>query len=63
MTSLKSIQFCPGSIFEPLPEHLHGACVYQLRRILDDFTDDDVLRAHSLYRASSRGTGFADLDH
>ncbi|KAK0383744.1 hypothetical protein NLU13_9655 [Sarocladium strictum] len=43
--SLKSIQFVGGSIFEPFPESLRGAAVYQFRRILNDFTDDDVLRA------------------
>ncbi|KAJ5962614.1 hypothetical protein N7501_007555 [Penicillium viridicatum] len=51
--SLKDIQFVGGSIFEPLPEHLKGACVYQMRRILNDFTDEDVLRALKTVRAAA----------
>ncbi|KAM0124284.1 hypothetical protein ACHAO1_011092 [Botrytis cinerea] len=51
--SLKSIQFVPGSVFDPFPKHLHGACVYQLRRILNDFTDEDVLRALRNVRAAA----------
>ncbi|KAN0111053.1 hypothetical protein V8E51_007440 [Hyaloscypha variabilis] len=42
---LKSIRFVPGTVFEALLKHRHGACVYQLRRILNVFTDGGVLRA------------------
>jgi O-methyltransferase. len=50
---LKDIQFVSGSIFEPLPEHLKGACLYQMRRILNDFTDEDVLKALKTVRAAA----------
>lgn len=42
---LRSVQLVGGSMFEPLPETLRGALVYQFRRVLNDFPDDDVLRA------------------
>ncbi|KAJ5592067.1 hypothetical protein N7537_008971 [Penicillium hordei] len=51
--SLKDIQFVSGSIFEPLPENLKGACLYQMRRILNDFTDEDVLKALKTVRAAA----------
>lgn len=43
--SLTDIQFVGGDVLQPFPVQLRGACVYHLRRILNDFTDEDVLRA------------------
>ena len=43
--SLRAVQLVGGSMFEPFPETVRGALVYQFRRILNDYPDDDVLRA------------------
>ena len=42
---LGSVLLVGGSMFEPLPESVRGALVYQFRRVLNDFPDNDVLRA------------------
>ena len=47
---LKNVQLVPGSIFESLPSAVRGSLVYQFRRILNDFPDDDVLRAWKTVR-------------
>ncbi|KUJ22233.1 putative O-methyltransferase [Mollisia scopiformis] len=42
---LQKVQLVGGSMFEPYPESVRGACVYQFRRVLNDFPDQDVIRA------------------
>jgi hypothetical protein len=41
---IKSIRLVAGNALETLPPPVQGALVYQLRRILNDFPDDDVRR-------------------
>lgn len=41
---LGNIQMVGGSMFEPYPEPVQGALIYQFRRVLNDFPDDDVVR-------------------
>ncbi|KAL6797994.1 putative O-methyltransferase [Trichoderma sp. SZMC 28012] len=49
---LQKIQMISGSMFEPYPESVKGALIYQFRRILNDFPDEDVLRAfHNVRKA------------
>lgn len=43
--SLRTAQLVAGDMFEPYPENLRGALVYQFRRVFNDFPDDDVVRA------------------
>ncbi|RKK07535.1 hypothetical protein BFJ66_g16929 [Fusarium oxysporum f. sp. cepae] len=42
---LQKIQMISGSMFEPYPENVQGALIYQFRRVLNDFPDEDVLGA------------------
>ncbi|KAK4236136.1 O-methyltransferase-domain-containing protein [Achaetomium macrosporum] len=42
---LQKMQLVGGSMFEPLPEPIHGALIYQFRRVFNDFPDQDVVRA------------------
>ncbi|KUI56378.1 Isoflavone-7-O-methyltransferase 8 [Cytospora mali] len=42
---LGSAQLVGGSMFEEFPHPVRGALVYQFRRVLNDFPDEDVLRA------------------
>ncbi|KAF9775177.1 hypothetical protein IL306_006746, partial [Fusarium sp. DS 682] len=49
---LQNIQMISGSMFEPYPEKVQGALIYQSRRVLNDFPDEDVLRAfHAVRKA------------
>lgn len=41
-----------GSMFEPYPKHLHNSVVYMFRRVLNDFPDDDVVKALVQARAA-----------
>ncbi|KAE8858943.1 hypothetical protein PTNB73_08423 [Pyrenophora teres f. teres] len=41
---IKSIRFVAGNALEMLPPPVQGALVYQFRRILNDFPDNDVRR-------------------
>lgn len=50
---LSSVQLVGGSMFEPYPGIIHGALIYQFRRVLNDFPDDDVLRALRKTREAS----------
>ena len=43
--SLRLVQLIGGDMFEPYPEGLRGALVYQFRRVFNDFPDGDVVRA------------------
>lgn len=52
-STLKTVQLVPGSIFDPLPPAVRGSLVYQFRRILNDFPDEDVLRSWETVRAAS----------
>jgi hypothetical protein len=40
-----SIQLIGGTMLEPFPEVVKGALVYQFRRVLSDFVDDDIVLA------------------
>lgn len=40
--SIKGIQLVAGSVLEAIPRQVQGALSYQLRRILNDFADDNV---------------------
>jgi hypothetical protein len=51
--AIQSIQLVPGSIFHPLPAAVRGSLVYQFRRILNDFPDDDVLRSWKTVREAA----------
>lgn len=42
---LQHIGLIPGSMFEELPEKARGACVFQIRRVLNDFPDEEVVKA------------------
>lgn len=42
--SLRSVSLVGANMFEPYPEAVRGAVLYQFRRVLNDFPDDDVLR-------------------
>ncbi|KAF5704413.1 O-methyltransferase family 2 [Fusarium mundagurra] len=49
---LQNIQMISGSMFEPYPENVQGGLIYQFRRVLNDFPDEDVLRAfHTVRKA------------
>ncbi|KAF9768358.1 hypothetical protein IL306_014359 [Fusarium sp. DS 682] len=49
---LQKVQMISGSMFEPYPENVQGALIYQFRRVLNDFPDEDVLRAfHTVRKA------------
>lgn len=43
--SVPAVQLVGGNIFEPFPTPVRSAVVYQFRRILNDYPDEDVLRA------------------
>jgi len=42
---LRSVQLVPGNMFEPYPEVVHGAQIYHIRRVLNSYPDEDVVRA------------------
>ncbi|KAK4232852.1 putative O-methyltransferase [Achaetomium macrosporum] len=39
-----------GTMFEPLPQEIRGALVYQFRRVLSDFPDNEIIAALSNVR-------------
>jgi hypothetical protein len=47
---LQNIQLVGGNMFEAYPEPIQGACIYQFRRVLNDFPDQDVVRAFQSVR-------------
>jgi hypothetical protein len=49
---LKKVQLIPGRMFEPYPEPIQGALIYQFRRVLNDFPDDDLVRAFQTVRTA-----------
>lgn len=51
---IKSIKLVEGDAFSSFPAPVHGAFVYQLRRILNDFPDEDVLRCWKAVREASK---------
>ncbi|KAF7548822.1 hypothetical protein G7Z17_g6814 [Cylindrodendrum hubeiense] len=54
---LQKVQMIGGTMFEPYPETAQGALIYQFRRILNDFPDEDVLRAfHTVRKAVAPDT-------
>ena len=42
---LRSVQLQAGNMFEPYPESVRGAQVYHIRRVLNSYPDEDVVRA------------------
>ena len=40
-----SLQLVGGSMLEPYPQHIRQSLVYIFRRVLNDFPDDDVVKA------------------
>lgn len=49
---LQRIGLVPGSMFEELPEQVRGACVFQVRRVFNDFPDEEVVKALTNIRKS-----------
>ncbi|KAF1957274.1 S-adenosyl-L-methionine-dependent methyltransferase [Byssothecium circinans] len=50
---IRGIQLVAGSVLETLPPAVRGALVYQFRRILNDFPDDDVRRCWKAVREAA----------
>ena len=50
---LHSIQLVGGSMFDDYPESVRGSRVYQFRRVLNDFPDQDVVRAFASVRKAA----------
>ncbi|RAL02535.1 putative O-methyltransferase [Aspergillus ibericus CBS 121593] len=48
--ALQKVQKVGGSMFEPYPEAVQGALIYQFRRVLNDFPDEDVVRTFQTVR-------------
>ena len=42
---LRSVQLQAGNMFEPYPEAVHGSQIYHIRRVLNIYPDEDVVRA------------------
>ncbi|KAL1980117.1 hypothetical protein VTN96DRAFT_4630 [Rasamsonia emersonii] len=50
---LQKVQKVGGSMFEPYPEAVQGALIYLFRRVLNDFPDEDVVRAFQNVRKTA----------
>ncbi|EAW07629.1 putative O-methyltransferase [Aspergillus clavatus NRRL 1] len=44
-SGLSAVRFVGGTMLEPLPVAIRGAVVYQFRRVLSDFVDNDIIVA------------------
>ncbi|OAA66677.1 O-methyltransferase, family 2 [Niveomyces insectorum RCEF 264] len=43
--TLQKVQIRTGNMFDPYPAEVHGAQVYHIRRVLNAYPDDEVVRA------------------
>lgn len=50
---LQRAQLVGGSMFEPYPDGVRGSLIYQFRRVLNDFPDQDVVRAFKNVREAA----------
>ncbi|KAF1828571.1 S-adenosyl-L-methionine-dependent methyltransferase [Decorospora gaudefroyi] len=50
---IKSIQLVAGSVLDTFPPSIQGAMMFQLRRILNDFPDDDVRKCWKSIREAA----------
>ena len=44
-TTLQKVQLARGNMLDPYPQALHGAQAYHIRRVLNTYPDDEVVRA------------------